>query len=230
MKLLLPVIWAAVFCFSALAQSKTDKDLEDLRGAVHAVRTMVSYELKEAGKTVKKGRQSDDFHTYDREGNLIEKKETIGPIRSQSFFSNGINGERIEKRYPILRDSKGRLPRGVVPGGGGNGEREEEFMILNTTYQFNADQQQLEAITRWRNSKGGQLDTYRFDAQGRVIEFTRRNSFNAAAETLYRFEYKLDEKGVVTELISYAPDGKISQRTIYRDIVLDKHGNWIRRT
>ena len=63
MKLVRFIFLNTAMGLSIFAQQKTDKDLEDLRGAVHTVRTKVSYELKEAGKTVKKGRQLDDTDT-----------------------------------------------------------------------------------------------------------------------------------------------------------------------
>lgn len=54
MKLLLLVFLNTLLCLPVLAQQKTDKDLDDLRGPVRTVRTTFIHEVKKAGKPVKK--------------------------------------------------------------------------------------------------------------------------------------------------------------------------------
>ena len=208
------------------AQQKTDKDLNDLRGAVHTVRTTVTLEVKEAGKTIKRDTYADSVDTYDRQGNLIEKNGKNGVNLSQSVFSRDAQGRRVEKMADAPPDPLAP-PSPAVPGGGA---RNADFLTFITAYRYNAEKRQLEATTHRRSGQLLQVDTYLFDEKERVLEYSRKYSVESGGGG-FRFVHKYDERGALIETLYYKVNsGQIDHKTQYQDIALDQQGNWIKRT
>jgi hypothetical protein len=226
MKLSLLVFLNAALCLSVFAQQKTDKDLDDLRGPIRTVRTTVTYEIKEAGKTVKKDVVSERSETYDRQGNLIERSDGGQLSTGKSLFSRDAQGRRVEKMTPDPPNPNDPPPP-KLPGGQ---VRDDAFLTFDTTYQYDPEKRRLEATTHRRNGQLLQIDTYLFDEKGWLVEHARKNRPEDVDGAQFRFVYKRDAQGAVIESTSYTVDGKISSRELYQDIVVDKHGNWTRRT
>jgi hypothetical protein len=226
MKLFLIGVLNLVFCLPALAQQKTDKDLNDLRGPIHTVRTTTTYEVKEAGKTVRKDVISERLETYDRQGNLIERSDSGQLSMGKSLFSRDVQGRRVEKMTPRPPNPNDPPPP-ALPGGQ---ERDEAFLTFDTTYQYDPEKRRLDATTHRRNGQLLKIDTYLFDEKGWLLEHARKNRPEDAYGAQFRFVYKRDAQGAVTESTSYTVDGKVSSRELYQGIVVDKHGNWTRRT
>ncbi len=214
------------FSFPALAQEKIDKDLNDLRGAVHTVRTTVTLEVKETGKTVKRDTYADGVDTYDRQGNLVEKNGMNGMSLSQSVFSQDAQGRRIEKMIDASSNPLAPPPP-AVPGGGA---RNTDFLTFITAYKYDAEKRQLEATTHRRSGQLLKVDTYLFDEKERVLEYSRKYSAESGGGG-FKFVYKYDERGTRIEtLIFDIKTGQLETKTQYQGIVLDQKGNWIKRT
>ena len=226
MKFLLMIICHTLFCCFAFAQSKTDKDLEGLRGAVHTVRTMVSLEVKETGKTIKRDTYADGVDTYDRQGNLVEKNGKNGMNLSQSIFSRDAQGRRVEKMVDVPSNPLAPPPP-AMPGGG---ERNADFLTFITAHKYDAEKRQLEATTHRRSGQLLQVDTYLFDEKERVLEHSRKYSAESSGGG-FKFVYKYDERGACIEtLIFDIKTGQLESKTQYQGIVIDQQGNWIKRT
>lgn len=73
-----------------------------------------------------------------------------------------------------------------------------------------------------------QIDTYLFDEKGWLVEEARKHRVEDADGAQFRFVYKRDAQGAVTESTDYAVDGKVKSRELYQATV-DKQGNWIKR-
>ena len=226
MKIALFISLYALWFFSDLAQQKTDKDLNNLRGTVHTVSTTVTLEMKEAGKAVKRDTEIDNLEVYDRQGNLVEKKGKAGLNLSQSVFSRDAQGRRIEKMVDVPRNPLAP-PLPAVPGGG---ERNADFLTFITVYQFDAEKNRLEATTHRRSGQLLWIDTYIFDEKGLLIEHARKDRADAEYGSGSRFVYKRDERGIQLESASYTVDGRLEEKTEYKDIAVDSRGNWIKRT
>jgi hypothetical protein len=228
MKSLLFVFLNTALCFSAFAQQKTDKDLNDLRGHVRTVRTTVTYEVKEAGQTVKKGVSSEILETYDKQGNLTEISVPGGMYPVKRLFSRDAQGQRVE-RYLDLPPDPAAPPPPPPPKLPGGEVRGDDFLTFLTTYQFDPAKRRLEATTHRRSGQLLQIDTYLFDDKGRLLEHARKYRSEEADGTAFRWVYQRDEKGMVTELTSYTVDGKVKSREHYQVTAVDVQGNWIRR-
>ncbi|NOT61171.1 MAG: hypothetical protein HOP19_13210 [Acidobacteria bacterium] len=224
------ILWLAFLSTSLalpiLAQQKTDKNMNDLRGAVHTISTTVILETKEAGKTVKRDADIDNSEVYDRQGNLVEKKAKAGLNLQQSVFSRDAQGQRIEKMADGPPNPLAP-PRPAVPGGG---ERNADFLTFITAYRYDAEKRQLEATTHRRSGQLLQVDTYLFDEKERVLEHSRTYSVESGGGG-FRFVHKYDERGALIESLSYKVNsGQVEHKTQYQGIVLDQQGNWIKRT
>ncbi|NOT59944.1 MAG: hypothetical protein HOP19_06925 [Acidobacteria bacterium] len=226
MKILLTTFLSVLLVPQSLAQSKPDKYLNDLRGTVHTVRRTDTVEVKETGKPLKTDNIVEFIETYDRQGNLAEKKSTAGLNLQQSVFSHDGQGRRIEKMADVPPNPLAP-PRPAVPGGG---ERNADFLTLITTYRYDAEKRQLEAATKRLNGQWLWIDTYLFDEKGWVIERARKDKPEDAYGSRFRFVYKHDERGVQVESASYTAEGKLQEKTGYKDISVDSRGNWIKRT
>ena len=229
MKILLLVTLHVAFCLPILAQQRPDKNLNDMRGAVHTVRTTVSYDLKKAGKVAEKGSETERHETYDRQGNLSAKRSIFGTSADRSLFSRDAQGNRIEKLTVLPSPDPNAPPPPPPPA---HPERDKEgFLDFITAYQFDAAKNRLEATKHRRSGELLWIDTYIFDEKGLLIESARKDSTEAAYGSKSKFTYKRNEQGIKTESISYdATDGKVSERTLYQNIEVDKQGNWIKRT
>src|SRR5260221_4551563 len=170
MKLTLLVFLHAFLCLPVLAQQRTDKDLADLRGPVHVVRT-TTFHTEKTGKTVKEIIHSEIVETYERQGNLIEKRDAVGTYSSKSLFSRAAQGSRVEKIIDLPLDPAAPPPP-IVPG---PGERGEAFLTLVTTYQFDPEDKRLEATTHRRSGQLLQVDPYLFDEKGWLVEYARKD-------------------------------------------------------
>ena len=228
MKLIALIILTTFLSLPASAQQKTDKDLNDLRGTVHTVRTTVSYDLKKAGKVAEKGSETERHETYDRQGNLSAKRSIFGTSADRSLFSRDAQGNRIEKLTVLPSPDPNAPPSPPPPT---HPERDKEgFLDFITAYQFDAAKNRLEATTHRRSGELLWIDTYTFDEKGRLIEHARKDKPEDAYGSRFRFVYKHDERGVPIQLTSYAADGQVESKTEYKNITVDNRGNWIKRT
>lgn len=212
-------------CLPILAQQKTDKDLNDLQGAVHIIRSTIFLEEK-TGRTVTKRIQSEYTETYNRQGNLMEKLSVFGQqIAHKSIFSRDAEGNQIEKliQLPMPSDPNTPPPPPAPKGAGA------DVLEFKTTYRFDPEKRRLEAIQYRKNGELMKTDVYLFDDQGHVIEHAQKDGPTIPFGSQARWEYKRDEKGVVTESISYGKDNTVERRTRYQ-YIFDTRGNWIRRT
>ncbi len=88
----------------------------------------------------------------------------------------------------------------------------------------------MEASEYRKTGERRKTTIYTFDEKGRVSEQAQKDGPNVPFGSQFRRQDKRDEKGVVTEFISYAKDGKVERRALDRYETFDSHGNWIRRT
>lgn len=226
MKLIALIILTTFLSLPASAQQKTDKDLNDLRGTVHTVRTTVTLEVKEAGKAIKRDTYADGVDTYDRQGNLVEKNGKNGMNLSRSVFSRDAQGRRVEKMVNVSPNPLAPPPPAVPDGG----ERNTDFLTFITAYKYDAEKRQLEATTHRRSGQLLQVDTYLFDEKERVLEHSRKYSAESGGGG-FKFVYKYDERGACLEtLIFDTKTGQLESKTQYQEIILDQQGNWIKRT
>ncbi len=206
--------------------SKTGKDLNDLRGPVHVVRTTIYFATK-TGKTVKKGVQSEHTETYNRQGNLIEKRSTFGQSSAhQSVFQRDADGNRIEKSTILPAPPNPKLPPPPPPPMGSGGDGVLEF---KTSFQYEPENKRLTVATHRKSGELLKTEVYRFDEQGRIAEYAQSDGPTLPFGSQSRRQDKRDSKGTLLESTYYDKDGKVTRRTRYQSR-LDARGNWFQRT
>lgn len=225
MNIFLTLVWCGFLCLPILAQQKTDKELNDLQGPVQIVRKTTYFATK-TGKTVKKGVQSESTETYNRQGNLIEKRSVFGQMSaSKSVFHRDADGNRIEKLTILPSPPNPKMPP-PPPAPAGTGSDVLEF---KTTYQFEPEKNRLTATTYRASGELLQMDVYGFDDKGRIVEYARQHGPNVPFGSQFWWQYQRNAKGVVTETVNYDKNGTVKGRTRFQS-QLDARGNWIKRT
>jgi hypothetical protein len=232
LKLFPPLLILSLLAFclivgqASLAQQKTDRDLNDLQGPIHIVRTTIYFTVK-TGKTVKRGAQSEYTETYNRQGNLIEKQSTFGQSSAhQSMFQRDADGNRIEKSTILPVPPNPKLPPPPPPPMGSGGDGVLEF---KTSFQYEPENKRLTATTHRKSGELLKTEVYRFDEQGRIAEYAQSDGPTIPFGSQSRRQDKRDAKGTLLESIYYDKDGKVTSRTRFQSR-LDARGNWIRRT
>ena len=225
MKLVAFIFLGSIFCLSPNAQQKTDKEIKDLQGNIHVVRSTIFYEVK-TGKTVKKGIQSESTETYNQQGNLTEALSIFAQqLAHKTTYSKDAEGNRIEKMaVERLLPRANEPPPPPAPMGSS-----DDVLEFKTTAKFDSKENRLETITYRKSGELLHTKIYLFDEKGRVIEESQKDGPKVPFGSQYKIQSKRDEKGVVTESINYAKDGTVERRTLYQ-YVFDARGNWVRRT
>jgi hypothetical protein len=209
---------------AAIAQPTTDKYLNYQQGPVRTVRTTIYFTVK-TGKMAKKGVQLETTETYNRQGNLIERRSIFGQMSAtKSVFHRDAEGNRIEKVTILPIPANPKLPP-LPPAPMGGGDDDLEF---KTTYHFDPEKKRLEAMTHRKSGELLKTEIYLFDEQGRVAEYQQTSGPTIPFGSQLRWQYKRDAKGVPVENISYGKDGAVTSRTRYQSR-LDARGNWTRR-
>jgi hypothetical protein len=224
MNIPLIVVILLIIPFVTTAQSKTDLELEDIKGAVHTIHDKTFFE-NSAGKTVKKGVQSENIEIYDRTGNKTESQGVLGlGGKQKSTFSRDSKGNRIEK---IANDSTFSNVEGPPPPATGSSSA-ADFLELKTVFKFNAAANQLEAVLYRKNGEIIHTKIYQFNEKGKVVEFSQKDGPTIPFGSQYKIRYERDNEGTVTKSITYMANGKIERQTMYK-YEFDKQGNWLKQ-
>jgi hypothetical protein len=227
-KNLIGVTLSSLLLFSAInAQTKTDLEIEGLKGHVQSVRFERAELLQGVSKPVEKWRFLESVTTYDEQGYRIEE------LRYKSDCS-------LFEKMVFTRDDKGNQTKIVYKADG----------AVDSKWIYDYDSRGRMISGSWFNPDGSPrlkiVKTY--DASGKLIEETMCNAdgsirnktlFTSDAEgnrvvTAYSDTGALADKSVWSQaggnVVLYNNDGTVWYKAVsrYPSIEYDSQGNWIK--
>jgi hypothetical protein len=190
-----------------VAQTKTDKDRNELVGPVKSVEAyLISFNKTDNG--IVEARRRWYTTTYNKDGNISEKfaYDQSGAILEKLVHTYDAKGRSTGyEEYAALLDKTLTIPRHHV-------------------YKLNEEGRKVEYIVF---ASQGSVDTrfvYKYDAKGNLIE---QQWYAHTGQLGGRLVYTFDEKGNETSQTSYQADGSVSWKSISE---YDDNGNkteWI---
>jgi hypothetical protein len=198
------------------AQTKSDRDWDDLLGLVQSVVVEEARIINVSGQYVEKDRRHWRTTTYDRTGNKI--KEEPRPPTSAAFSGNW-EERRVER---IFEGERLVEERSYI----GNGS-----LVSKDVWKYDSQGRQSEWLFYYADEKTSKLKlngrwAYKYDARGNVIE---RSRFKGCCILEQREAANHDEKGNIAEYAYYNADGSLRSKTRY-SYEYDSVGNWIKKT
>jgi hypothetical protein len=257
--LLVTLLGQVLFVWSAIAETKTDREREGLIGAVHTVVTEMAQLTQQEGQWTEDPRVRVHTSVYDTKGNLREHT---------SHHPDGALAMKQVRTY----EATSTLTKEVL-------YNPDDSLWRTAVYDYDADGN-LSKVTHYV-ADGSLLftDVYSYDAQGNLAEFfsfeandtplrktfytygpqgkmTEKRVYDAhdttpTATNTYTYDaagnltelatygrsgalssrwvYAYDDKGNQIQWIAYQPDGSISVKQTYT-YEFDATGNWIKKT
>jgi len=207
------------------AQKKTDREKENLLGAVRSVRSQMAAYID--GKSQEKGRTKQlDVVTYDPTGKEVERTiyDDYGFLVGKEVYTHDAKGNLIER---VLSDPKGvvierrvytydngKLTQIVSYDGKGN-------IGLKQVNSYDANSR-LHEETYYDPKKAAGKTVYKYDEKGSISEvaFYLANGSKAIAPIgpclgAHRVIYSYDEKGKPIKVVAYEPDGEMKKSWQY---------------
>jgi hypothetical protein len=185
-----------------VAQTKTDKDRDELVGPVKSVEAyLIGFQKKD--NEIVEARRRWYTTTYNTDGNISEKflYDQSGAILEKLVHTYDANGRSTGyEEYAALLDKTLTIPRHHV-------------------YKLNEEGRKVEYIVF---ASDGRIDTrfvYKYDAKGNLIE---QQWYAHTGQLGGRLVYTFDEKGNETSQTSYHADGSVSWKSFSK---YDVNGN-----
>ncbi len=205
MKIILTVVISLLLCFPIVAQTKTDREQEQLKGEVKTVAAYrIEFSLKD-GKHEPSKRISWYSHSFNPEGNLIQRLtyDPSGNILERIVYNFDSKGRKIGyDEYHTIKGELIKVPRKHVYTLDDNGNR-IEYRVFES------------------NGNPAGRFTYKYDSNGNKIEdgyYYYTGIFGG--KTIYTY----DGKGNQTSHVSYSPEQVINGKSIS---IYDSQGNKI---
>jgi len=190
-----------------VAQTKTDKDRDELVGPVKSVEAyLVNFVKKDNG--IVEARRRWYTTTYNTEGNISEKVtyDQSGAILEKLVHTYDANGRSTGyDEYAALLDKTLTIPRRHV-------------------YKLNEEGRKVEYIVFESDGSVGTRFVYKYDAKGNLTE---QQWYAHTGRLGGRLVFTFDEKGNETSQTSYQADGSLSWKSFSK---YDDNGNkteWI---
>ncbi|MBC7929440.1 MAG: hypothetical protein H7Z38_02635 [Rubrivivax sp.] len=184
-----PALALALLLFNpAVAQKKTDREKENLLGAVRSIGSRMTYYINGELQTEERANSLDTL-TYDADGNEVERSiyDDYGFAIGKEVHTRGAHGNLIES---VLSNPEGEvMERRVYTYDGG-----KLMQIVSSDGKGKVKLKQV-------NSYG---------SDGRLREETYYDPKEAAGKTMHKY----DDKGRISELAFYLPDGSKAIATI----------------
>lgn len=223
---LFTVLTLTLLLFNSVgAQKKSDREKENLLGAVRSVRSqMIDYV---DGKLEEKGRTKQlDIVNYDTKGNEAERTiyDDYGFLVGKEVHTHDAHGYLIES---VLSD-----PKGVVMGRrvyaydnskltqivGSDGKGNVGLKQVNSY----GENDRLREVSYYDPKKAVGKTVYKYDGKGNISEvaFYLANDSKAVAPIgpclgAHRVTYSYDEKGQPHKVVAYEPDGEVKKSWQY---------------
>jgi hypothetical protein len=207
------------------AQKNTDREKENLLGAVRSVRSQMMDYI--GGKLQEKGRAKQlDTVTYDTSGNEVERViyDGYGFLVGKEIHTLDAKGNRTES---ILSDPKGVVMERRVY----TYENSTLIQILSYDGKGNIGLKQVNSYdangrlreqTYYDPNKAAGKTIYKYDGKGKVSEaaFFRADDSKAVAPIgpclgAHRVTYFYDEADRPIKVVAYEPDGKVKKSWQY---------------
>jgi antitoxin component YwqK of YwqJK toxin-antitoxin module len=228
MKNLLGVLLLSLLpCPAINAQTKTDLEIEGLKGPVKSIRFERAEFLQGASNPVEKWRFLESVTTYDEKGNRVEESRynSDGSLFEKMVFTRDDKGNQtktifkangtVDSKWVYAYDSHGRITNGAWYNSDGslrlkivktydvNGKLIEDAM-------YNAD-----GSTRYKT-------LFSYDAEGNRRDTAYSNTGSLANKSVW------SKSG--SNVVLYNNDGTISYEADSQSPTLeyDSHGNWIK--
>lgn len=201
----------------ASAAHRTDRDYDELTGAVRVVRIEDERLPEDRPKGSKSDRRLDKIVAYDLAGRMTEQIEfgiyPAGCTRTRRTYSYDESGDRRETIY------FGEALAGVAP----NGAR-DKVLTCRQSFKYDVSGRWIEIDDYDAASNPDSKTVYKYDEKGSVKERSQR--YRNSGESTCVFKYNAE--GLVAEEICERPAPRPTDKTTYTYEV-DARGNWVRR-
>jgi hypothetical protein len=205
-KLLLLIAFNLLLLIHVNAQSKSDKQRDNLVGLVHSVRTETALVICKSGECIEKDRVEHLTDKYDVNGRVIGNRNRFVISDPISRMLNYPFDESIpEIEEPMFN--------------------EEGIFLYKNVYRFSNTEKREGWIIFRADGSILRRSTYRFNKQGRLIEsksYKDDGVLTSWNETTY------DKNGNEVEQFSKNVDGSLIFRGIYT-YEFDFTGNWVKQ-
>jgi hypothetical protein len=229
-----------MICPVVIAQKKSDREFDGLKGPVRKITEETVKLSEKQGKWVETEKDSVTTTIYDAAGKLRERitydqDPDRGKLKQsvRSVFSYDAEGRRMEKEFSdiplVALPGEGPIPKDEEPP---PDVRTRDGATLTTEVdKFDESGNRVETITYKGTAKGAMVwrKTYDYNAQTR----TRDTLIYDFRNRLFEKEIdKFDEQGNLIESRFFGVMGKgmLDIKSRYIDYQFDAKGNWIERT
>lgn len=207
-----------LFLQSSGQGKRTDRDFDELKGAVRIVRIDTEDLPDQSGNPKDNTRALERIASYDPSGRITEEIVGVGSncASSRHVFSYDAAGDRTETVYW----GKDVVPRSKADPAQPQGsaiERKQVFKLNKAGERSEVDEY---------DNAGKLLEKkfYKYDDKGRVKEIIEEVN-----STAYRCEFKYNDIGLPSERVCEYPDFRGGDKTQYA-YAFDAAGNWIKKT